>query len=93
MFARAVLVMGLIFASMTTGQEALAYDNYSVVRCKIVEVLRRGQRESNKFIIRAYNKRGRVLETHRAHNGQFYDGRAEAELGLFLLVEEGNCPP
>lgn len=93
MFGRVFLIVGVVLACLTTGYEALAYDDYSIVRCKIIEVLKRGQRESNRFIIRAYNRRGKVLETHRAHSGHFFDGRAEAELGLFLLVEEGTCPP
>ena len=93
MFGRVFLIVGVVLACLTTGYEALAYDDYSIVRCKIIEVLKRGQRESNRFIIRAYNRRGNVLETQRAHSCHFFDGRAEPELGLFLLVEEGTCPP
>ena len=79
-----------------TSIDAEAYrndDQYVISKCRIIEILRRGQRESNKYIIRGYNKRGKVLETFRAFDGMPFMGRSEAELGLFLLVEEGSCPP
>lgn len=90
-----LLVLLLLVFSMTAiNAEAYRNDDaYVISKCRIVELLRRGQRESNRYVIRGYNKRGKVLETFRAFDGRPFEGRSEAELGLFLLVEDGSCPP
>ena len=89
-YIKAILFSVLTFLVAPTS--TFGSDDYSVRRCKIVELLRRGQIESNRYIIRAYSRRGKVIQTFKAMDGRPFDGRSEAELGLFLLVEEGSCP-
>ena len=80
-------------ASVDTAEAYRNDDRYVITKCRIIELLRKGQRESNRYVIRGYNRKGKVLETFRAFDGRPFTGRSEAELGLFLLVEDGSCPP
>lgn len=97
MFLKGSIFSIFVFAMISSvTQEAAAYrgdDQYMITKCRIVELIRKGQRESNRYVIRGYNNKGKVLETFRAFDGRPFTGRSEAELGLFLLVEEGSCPP
>gem|GEM_PF-5115534 len=86
------MTLSLFVGLMMIPQTGLSDDDGMVVKCRIVELRRRGEIESNRYIIRALSRRGRVVDTFRAMDGRPFSGRSEAELGLFLLKEEGNCP-
>ena len=59
------LFLAVLITLVEAPAQAQSDDDDTIHKCRIIEILRPGQRESNRYIIRGYSRKGRKIDVFK----------------------------